>query len=326
MKTAIKVAGVVAAILISAFPVTASAAGPPTGLVLSSFELDGTNGYEVTVFELREADFPPTVAVSAHRERERADYEAPGELEPGVHAVFGSLGRVAVSFQRRKRSVDRPEKGCTWITETGSFKGEFSFVGEGGYTAAATTSAPGEVMRLPNGFCGLGIDRKGPRPPDLIREKRLVARSRVSRGAVEFETNRIEFVRHVWFEAQLREYFEPMTITRGVTAFGPRSTLKLGAGRTPRSATVRPPAPFDGEARFRDPPHGPPTWKGSLSVSLPGAPGVSLAGPSFAARLCAHTSVLGPCKVGPPRQAARSAQGSGSHSQPLALDRLSWSR
>jgi hypothetical protein len=53
-----------------------------------------------------------------------------------MNAVFGSVGRVAVEFHRRKRLVSRPEKGCRLISETGIFRGEFAFAGEGGYTAS----------------------------------------------------------------------------------------------------------------------------------------------------------------------------------------------
>ena len=63
---------------------------------------------------------------------------------------------------------------------------------------------------------------------------------------------------------------------------------------------------------FRDPAQGPATWAGSLSVALPGVPDVALAGPNFAARLCSRASLLRCLRYG-----------SGSHSQPLALARLS---
>ncbi|HEV7483061.1 MAG TPA: hypothetical protein VGO13_08170 [Solirubrobacterales bacterium] len=89
-----------------------------------------------------------------------------------------------------------------------------------------------------------------------------------------------------------------------------------------------PPPPFVGSASFRDPADGPPSWTGPLSISLPGAPAVQLAGPNLAARLCRNHSLLRECKVPlPPRRDGRArAQGSGSQSQAFWDVRLSWSR
>jgi hypothetical protein len=271
------------------------------GLVLSSFQLEGTHGYTVELIELREADFPPTVIAAAHRAGLRASYEVPGELEAGVHAVFGSLGQVEVAFHRRKRTVDRPEKGCRWITETGVFRGEFSFAGEGGYTAADATSANGEVLRLPNGFCGLNDDRRGLPTPDFLRSTSVAARSRTAHGFVQFEATAHGFASKFGFGALVREVVGPMTISRTASA-GAGEGIVFGPGTQPRNASVAPPPPFEGSARFQNPAGGHPTWTGSLSVSLPGAPAVTLAGPGFTARLCSRLSLLAECKVPlPPR-------------------------
>jgi hypothetical protein len=50
-------------------------------------------------------------------------------------------------------------------------------------------------------------------------------------------------------------------------------------------ATVAPPQPFSGSASFLSGAGGGPSWTGPLSVDLPGAEGVALAGEDFAARL-----------------------------------------
>jgi hypothetical protein len=271
------------------------------GLVFQSFKLKGTNGYTVEAIEVREADFPPTAAVAAHLGSLSADYEVPGDLRPGMHAVFGSLGSVAVEFQRQKRSVDKLEKGCTSITEKGVFRGRFSFVGEGAYTAVEATSAAGQVLRLPNGFCGFD-DRRGVGPPGLPRLTRLEARSAIAQGPVEFVASRLDGGGRVDFDASLREDAGPMRILRSASAIGAEGSFVHGRGQRPRSAAVSPPAPFQGSARFLDPVDGPPTWIGTLSVSLPGAPSISLSGPSFAARLCAHTTLFAACKVALPEQ------------------------
>ncbi|HEX4669942.1 MAG TPA: hypothetical protein VH275_08240 [Solirubrobacterales bacterium] len=298
MKARLGTIGIFAAIVAFVVPAAgASAKSLPAGLTLTHFELKGTHGYKIEGGELREADFPPTAVVTAHRSGLRATYEVPGELEPGMHAVFGAVGSADLDFQRRKRMVDRPEKGCVWITETGIFQGDFSFAGEDSYTAAAATSVPGEITRLPNGFCGFGGDRKG-RTPDFLRATQLSARSRIAHGFVQFEASAPGFKPGIGFGALVREVIGPMTISRTASAAGPRSAFVLEPAKRPHSASVNPPAPFEGSARLRHRPGHPPTWIGSLSISLPGAPEVALAGSGFAARLCLHSTILGKCKIG----------------------------
>ncbi|MEX2106385.1 MAG: hypothetical protein WD810_05755 [Solirubrobacterales bacterium] len=301
---------------------------PDRGLVLSHFELKGTHGYTVEAVEVREGDFPPMVTVEVHRKAMRASYEVPGDLGPGMHGVFGELGRVAVEFHRQKRSVDRPEKGCAWIAESGIFRGQFSFVGESGYTAAEATSARGEVLRLPNGICGFGDDRRSRRGFNPLQTTRLAARSRIPRGFVQFEASTLDFDPRDGFEALVRENVGAMAITRSTFAHGAADTFTFSPGNPPRRASVHPPPPFEGTARLRDRGSGPPTWTGSLSVSLPGSPQTPLTGPGFAARFCLNSSLLGGCKVAlPPRTGARALrQINGSQSQLFADAKLSWSR
>jgi hypothetical protein len=297
-------------------------------LVLSSFELKGTHGYTIEAGELREGDFPPTAAISAKRGDLRASYEVPGELEPGMHAVFGSVGSVAVAFHREKRSVARPEKGCTFVDETGVFLGTFSFVGEGGYTEAEATSIPGKVTRLPNGLCGFGNDRVNSRVPGLLRVTTLAARAPTAKGFVEFGASALSIEQRLGFQATLQETLGAMKISRTASATIATGARALHPKERSRPILLDPPPPFKGSARFRDPAGGPPTWTGSLSISLPGAADVALAGPDFAARLCPNLRLLRPCKVPlPPHNGGRvQAQGSGSHSQAFWDARLSWSR
>jgi hypothetical protein len=273
------------------------AAAKNQGLVLSSFELKGTHGYTIEAGELREGDFPPTTVINAKREGLRASYEVPGEPEPGMHAAFGSVGSVAVAFHRDKRSVSRPEKGCRIVEETGVFRGTFSFVGEGGYTEAKATSIPGKVARLPNGLCGFGDDRIHSRVPDFLRATTLAARAAVVHGFVEFEASALSIDRHLGFQATLQETLGAMKVSRTASASIADGAGALTPGKRSRPILLDPPPPFEGSARFRDPAGGRPTWTGSLSVSLPGAADVALAGAEFAARICPNLYLLRECKV-----------------------------
>jgi hypothetical protein len=125
------------------------------------------------------------MAINAKRGKLRASYEVPGEIEPVLHATFGSLGSVSVIFQGRKRSVSPPTRGCAVIEESGVFRGTFSFAGENGFTEASATSIPGKVARFPDGFCALGGDRVNSRIPSFLRATSLTARAPTDNGFIE---------------------------------------------------------------------------------------------------------------------------------------------
>ncbi len=333
-KTKIGIASIGAAMLTLCVAATVPAAGSPhrtPGLTLSTFEHKGTHGYKIGVGELQEGGFASLAGVTASRRALQATYEVPEDLVPGIQATFGSLGRVAVRFERRSREVESPEKGCRMITERGIFHGAFSFNGEGGYTAAAATDPKGEVLRLPNGFCGFGDDRRArlPLPPGL-RWTALGTRALTDRGLVAFQASRLLPAKSADFEASLREHVGAMTISRLAHVRGGKSAFVISGGNSrPQRVSVRPPAPFAGSASFRKPSGGPPTWTGSLSVLLPGAPDTALTGDGFAARFCPNAPLLSPCwPTAPVAGGANSPtrQDSGSQSQAFWDARLSWSR
>ncbi|HEX5983741.1 MAG TPA: hypothetical protein VFY69_05980 [Solirubrobacterales bacterium] len=109
-------------------------------------------------------------------------------------------------------------------------------------------------------------------------------------------------------------------------------------GHEPATVEVKPPRPFSGAASYRKRTGSPATWSGALSIPLPGVGEVPLAGPEFRARLCQIETTgsegledfyrcLGEIQTLSSPSAAtgilRDLYGSGSHSQPLALARLS---
>lgn len=293
---------------------------PAEGITLSSFKLGESNGYEVEFAAFRFNKRRPAVVVSANRETANASYTVRTPDRPGIHATFGTLGQVDLSFQRRKKVVDRPERNCRWILETGVFRGSFRFVGEGGYFAGEAVDPKGFVMRLPDGFCGLGSFRPG-LPPGLPSETVLAARAQTGAREVSFRASRLRTERGpILFGATTKERVEGMEITRSVRV--PGRVGDFTATGTSRGA-VSPPLPFSGSALFRDPRNGPAAWTGTLGVALPGLEGVPLAGEGFTARLCPHLSFLASCLPRRDRPRVGNPYGSGSHSQPLALARLS---
>jgi hypothetical protein len=272
-------------------PLASGTAGKAAEVKFSSFKFMTTNGYEVEVIALREGKLTGIAIVDVDGGQLAANYQVRTDSGAGIHATFGSLGQVDVSFERRRRQVAEPEGGCRVIAERGVFRGSFHFTGEGGYFVSGVKNPTGEVLRFPNGFCGFGDRVTG--LPDLgLDQTVLAAETSSAGGAVKFEASRLTQEPRVRFEASTSEKVEGMKIQRSAHAFGEERTfLSTGASR----ATVSPPPPFTGTARFRDPASGSTIWTGSLSVSFLGAPGTFLAGETFKARLCPRLPILATC-------------------------------
>ncbi len=266
------------------------------GLTLSTFKLRGSHGYELEAISFREGSAAPTAGVIAKRRDRRASYEMTSQGGLGIHADLGSLGRVEVHFHRRRRAAEQISKGCRIVIETGIFRGEFEFDGEGGYTHGAARTAPGEVVRLPDGFC-LFDDLEGAARQNPFAITTLSARSRTANGSVELEVWGLTGGKRMSATATLHEKIGALKITRSAAANLPGRMLEIKPGKPPRKATLRLPPPFLGEAEFQDPVDGPPTWFGTLGVSLPGAPAVPLAGDGFATRLCAEKGLFESCRA-----------------------------
>jgi hypothetical protein len=287
-------AAVLAGLALPASVSSAPAKAPE--LRLSNFELESSNGYGVHVASVQEGDFAPDAIVSVDGGAIGVSYEVRAELGAGVRATFGPLGQLDVRFERRKKKVERPEPGCRWIFEKGVFRGSFQFTGEGGYTSSSAVNPEGEVLRLPNNFCGLGLsDRPARLAIPGFYKTVLAAQAPSGSGTVSFGASRLILggaPRSTSFSASLEEQVGAMKIERTARANGGMKTFALtGTSR----GSVSPPPPFRGSARFRDPAKGPARWTGSLSVSFPGAPDIALAGPSFAAKLCPRAPFLSRC-------------------------------
>src|SRR6476469_2140177 len=102
---------------LAAMALAAGAAAKPAEVSLSSFELEGSNGYEVEVTMVREGKRAPYVELRVVHDTLSASYEVRGSNGPGIRAAFGPLGRLDLVFRRRAKSVERPERGCRWVSE-----------------------------------------------------------------------------------------------------------------------------------------------------------------------------------------------------------------
>lgn len=285
---------VCAAALLALPSVASGAAGKTHEFKIGTIELEGSDDYDLEVTTLQEDKKPAGVAISAKKESLSATYEVQTERLPGIHAAFGSLGRLDVNFERHKKVVLHPEPHCPWVLEKGAFHGSFSFVGEGGYTAVEAVDPQGTMFRLPHGFCGLR-DLRRKRPFLGLEQRVLVAESSEDGRIVLFRASQDEFVHRPSFHASLSERGEGMDILRSAKALGKKGAFSSsGTSR----GSVHPPAPFVGSALFRDPAGAPATWGGSLTVSFAGAPEVALSGEAFTAKLCPHISILSSCLKG----------------------------
>lgn len=283
----------IAALTALVLPASASGATlPREEVILSIVKVEGSEGYEVEVASGRVGKRTPQVGVSVKQGPLTASYSVPEEPATGLQATFGSLGKLDVRFQRRRKTIERPEPNCKWIAEFGVFRGSFDFTGEGGYLIVHAVDPAGEVVRLPNGFCGFGSFRPARVSIPGLNQTVLAARMEDAARVVSFEASRFLQSPPAVFTASLRERVGEMAVERTARSVGEKKSFSRS--KTSR-ASVSPPPPFTGSAQFNDPATGPASWTGSLSVSFLGAPDIPLTGEAFVAKLCPRQPILRRC-------------------------------
>lgn len=248
--------------------------------VPGSFSLEGTNGYTLAVLaEPARAGQPASVLVRAFAKGRSATYAAPATVtETSMQANLGELGEIAVTFQRsgQPASVHCGQRTITF--DSGSYVGRIDFRGEEGFTAVEASSAPGNLDFMRGLLCSRGFSTfsGGPeRGAELtVRNPALGPRMSVSSprpGAAAQIT------------ASTTEYSDGIAVERTASLRMPGSDFDYD--RRLRTATVRPPAPFAGTARFDLTKKAGQRWSGDLTVDLPGKATVPLTGPSLRASL-----------------------------------------
>lgn len=189
-------------------------------------------------------------------------------------ARFGSFGRVNADF----KPTDDPKtipvpSGCQGepgkVTK-GVFKGPIEFKGEGGYTSVDLDRAKGRSMK------NVQIDHC--RPPKTHEAVALAAGNGFP--APGFSAVRKLGSANVVFGANVSHTVGDVEISRLVNRVGPSRQFTYNNSLS--AAHVDPPAPFSGEANFKEtgawgPDTG--TFTGSLQVSFPGEKNVRLAKP-----------------------------------------------
>ena len=242
--------------------------------------MPASNGYTLNVLAL-----PPwsgrsgSLLISATAKGKGAYYRVPATVtETSMQADFGALGSISVTFHptNHAKSVTCGKREILY--DSGQWEGEIRFQGEEGYTSAEASAVPGNLDYVRTELCEVfysGGDN-GPRPGAelFLRNPGLgagliVSKRRPGAAAQIF--------------ASVSEYNNGISISRYASLRMPGSRFIFD--QRLRTATVRPPSPFTGSARYdRDRKAGQ-RWSGDLTVDLPGRSGVALTGQTLRAYL-----------------------------------------
>lgn len=246
-----------------------------------AFRLSASNGYTLDLIAV-----PPrsgrtaSLLIYAFKRGMGVRYVAPAAVtETSMQSDLGELGEISVSFQRTNQATSVPCDDETIRFDSGQYEGKIDFHGEEGYTSVEATSVAGNIDYFLSGFCGESSVEVGPnkrargaalyvRNPGLGPE--LSVRKRRPGGAA-------------LITATMSEYSNGIAIQRFTSRWIPGGTFRFD--RRLRTATVRPPAPFAGTAKFDLGKKAGQRWSGDLTVDMPGRSGVPLTGPALRATL-----------------------------------------
>ncbi|HEY5943030.1 MAG TPA: hypothetical protein VIT89_09240 [Solirubrobacterales bacterium] len=283
-----QLAAIAVAMLLLCVPALASGAStpktPPASeaplFIPGAFRVPASNGYSLYVLAVPQwAGRRASLMIFVTAKGKGARYLAPAAVTAtSMQADLGALGRISVTFHptNQAETVTCGKREIPY--DSGQWEGEIRFQGEEGYTSAEASTVPGNLDYVRTELCEVfysGSDN-GPRPGAelFLRNPGLGARLSVSKrrpGAA------------AQIFASMSEYTSGISIARYASLRMPSRSFTFD--RRLRTATLRPPAPFSGSARYdRDKKAGQ-RWSGDLSVDLPGRSGVALTGQTLRAYL-----------------------------------------
>jgi len=309
-----------------------------------SLKLPASNGYSASI----RTDGHRQVALTITKGDFLARYVALGRVtRKGIEADFGPFGRVSLRFRSRARyhpqlipGVKLPPflkefcKGRRSVGERGLFLGNIRFEGERGYTRVRAHRLEGKLVRSYRRVCRnprrASASKAKPREESIFfaAQAQRFGITRTLLGAeISFSSEGEEAAITIAVGAEQRKAGR-VAVSKAFILIDDLDSVQISPrGTQPLSAEVKLRKPFEGTASYLEEGKAPPTWTGDLGLRLPGSGLVPMAGPEFEAELCQATdskafrrcieSVL----TEPPL--LQGLQGSGSHSQPLALARLS---
>jgi hypothetical protein len=325
-------------------------------LATSSF---ATRGYVVDI----ETFGHHRVVLTAEKNGQLATYTVRGQVNRHrIRADFGRFGRVNLHFHGKEQpfpAKSKPQKpkdkqrrcrGRKAEREVGTFRGAVEFDGQRLYTRLAVGGLEGELRRSYRQVCWFRhvgpearahVSSSAPVVPRAAIPEIgftiavLSAQGRFDGSLTHFSAITLESPlgipiplseRTSIITAYRQERVGRIRVFRSTFLSSDPGEVKISRRSVhPAKARVALDSPFSGTAFFKDgTPKSRSSWQGDLAVRLPGTGALALTGPGFHASLCRVSAFRphSPCF----RQAeARllAAQGSGSHSHPLALARLS---
>jgi len=329
---------VLAALL--ALPTGASAKVPaevhPGGYLLRVF-LPKSNGYvvSITAFDRRQ------IYLSAQKGAYSVTYRVAGRASSRrVEADFGDLGQVDLRLdleprgpgdgRRGKRCRGRPP-----VELAGRFHGTVDFPGEPKIAGVSAHSGPALVLRTFRRVCRPLKSPAQEKNPLGLEVFMLAARAHENGRTTSFGTVSLGMEGETLLgvvAGDVHERVGRVRIRRSVFELVFGNELRFSPpGRQPERADVDPSRPFSGSASYLKRKGEPADWSGDLAARLPEAGLVPLAGPGFDTTVCRSSAIedLDRCILRVRELSAWTgaalldAYGSGSHSQPLALARLS---
>jgi hypothetical protein len=255
-------------------------------IVFATAHADGTNGYRVTV-----GGGSDRVTISSSLRRASVSYSVKGRAGgKRLRADFGDLGFVNLRFHPRERAARGddplpPTAQCDpeRTRQPGVWKGELSFVGEGGFTSVSETKLRGKVETI-----AFSCEATPTSPRGGKRPERPVLFNATS---FERETRTRTFVTALRSDFQhFSRVFAGVFVRRGALEAGysidrkvPRKTLRVHRRGTRFHLEGLP--PFTGEAKFTRHHRRDGQWAGDLAVTLPVIGTIPLTGPGFKASL-----------------------------------------
>lgn len=262
----------------------ASAAGKPTlPLDPIGFEVQASNGYTAIV-----GDAPDGVTLNLFGRKASAYYGVSQDSATprSIDADFGEEGSVHMNFvptggYRIVRSACFSDR--QFRMRRGKYVGSFDFEGADGFASVrrrAVSARPSRFL-LDFGCGGFVGESTVTGPPGPGMGSRLTATS--DRGSDYFTVYSSGFGEKAQFSSVLTEETPKLYVSREVHVTAPPGTFRRSRRHT--TASVRPPAPFNGSAKYERVGRRDVRWAGSLRVDFPGRPDVPLTGEDFEASL-----------------------------------------
>lgn len=252
-----------------------------------------------------------------------------------IEADFGSFGHVSLRF--RGKRVYHPKdllsflykrcKGRQTVGERGVFVGSVHFEGERGFARARAHRAVGVAVRSYRRVCKdrfrgrAGASAVKPSEEDLL----ILTQARSGGARRSFLGFRSSILGLTLAIGSERRKLGRVAILKSATTFDSARAIRISPrGQGPVTAKVKLARPFEGSASYLEEGKAPPTWSGTLAARLPGSGLVPLTGPEFEADICRAFSSEEILRCTDQLLKTQPfLYGSGSHSQPLALARLS---